>query len=207
MNRYYVIKYVPDGKGCPYLLSGDFTPDDWEFENVEPNPLEIEVAEKYSLKVTASEIKLLDFDYYDNEPRLVSNRFLEVCCQLGVPFKAIPLRITLKKGMDVGDKYNFFLAGENVGLLNQQQSIYTVERMVENGEVMVNHIFPSYPIYSKIEKFIPREDRFPPLFFCIEIMRLVCDEAFYQRATEAGLKGLEFIAIDENYFYNFWEDS
>jgi hypothetical protein len=207
MNRYYAIKYAPDGKGCPYLLSGDFTPDDWEFENVEPLPLEIEVMQKYSLKISTSEIKFLDFDYYDNEPRLVSNRFLEVCDELKVLFKAIPLWITLKKGVDIGDEYNFFHAGKNLGLLDLQQSVYTVERMVENGEVMANHAFPSYPIYSRIEKFVTKEDEFPALFFCIEIMRLVCDEAFYQRATEAGLKGLEFVAIDEAYVYDFWDDS
>lgn len=207
MNRYYVINYLPDGNGCPHLLSGDFTPDNWDFENVEAKPFEIEVTKKYSLKVTASEIKFLDFDYYDNEPRLVSNRFLEICNQLGVPFKAIPLQITLKKGGGAVDKYHSFHAGENLGMLDQQQSIYTLECIVQNGEVMANHTFPSCPIYSKIEKFIPREGKFPALFFCIEIMRLICDEEFYQRATEAALKGVEFIATDEAYAFDFWEGS
>lgn len=29
MNRYYAVKYMPDGKGCPYLLTGDFSPEDF----------------------------------------------------------------------------------------------------------------------------------------------------------------------------------
>lgn len=100
--------------------------------------------------MAASEVKFLDFDYYDNEPRLVSNRFLEVCDELDVPFKAIPLSIFLKKGSNVAGRYYFFFAGENVGLLNQEQSAYTLEHVVESGEVMANHAFPPYPIYSKI---------------------------------------------------------
>lgn len=207
MNQYYVIRYVPDGEACPYYLSGNFSPEAWEFENVEPNPLEIEIKKQYSLKISDPEIKFLGFDYYDGEPRLVSARFLKICEELGVSFRAIPFDIKLKKGAVVDETYYIFLAGSNVSLLDVEQSAYTVEHVVETGEVMVDTIFPPNPVYSKIEKFIPKGDTFPALFFCIEIMKLVCNEEFRLHATELDLKGMEFLPIDGSYTYDFWTET
>ncbi|MCA1856627.1 hypothetical protein LE190_11935 [Massilia oculi] len=206
MTKYYAIQYAPDGKALPYYLSGDYDPAEWEFSGVEARPLDINTTQAYRLRLSDPAIKELGFDYYDNEPRLVSSRFLEVCRALQVGFKAIPIQITLPSGQAARQDYYIFFAADNISLLDQERSVYTLERVIETGKVMIDAIFPPHPVYSTIEKFACKQIGTAPLFYCIEIMRLVCTETFRERAVESGLKGLQFVPIDEHYGYDLWSD-
>lgn len=206
MTRYYAIHYAPDGKACPYHLSGEYSPAEWEFDGIEAKPLEIRTTKPYYLYLPKSAVQKLDFDYYDRAPNLVSVRFLEVCKRLNVKFNTVPLNIMSKSGQPVNQLYYIFFAGDNISLLDQDRSAYTVEHVTETGDVMIDRLFPPNPVYNRIDRFSCKQMETPAMFFCIEIMRLVCTESFQKYANEAGLKGLRFVSIDENYVYDPWCD-
>ena len=78
---------------------------------------------------------------------------------------------------------------------------------METGATMMHRAFPELPVYSKIARFVPKEDiDLPHLFQCIELFSLVCTEAFRQEAIGRGLTGLQFTALDEHYIYDPWAD-
>jgi hypothetical protein len=204
MKTYYAIDYAPDDAGCPHYLIGNYTPEEWEFETDEPNPLNLTINERYKLELTDRDVKSLNFDYYGNEPKLVSKKFLELCDELGVKFRAIEIDVKLATKGRPTYIYYIFLPGDSISLLNTEDSEFTVERIVETGEPMTNNRHPSTPIYSRIDRFSVKDIKTPPLFFCVEILQLVCTDEFRARALHLQLNGMSWVPIDESYVYDLW---
>jgi hypothetical protein len=204
MKRFYVINYEPDGIGSPYYLGGNYDPEEWEFDIDDPNPLDIKVNREHALSVTDPEIKNIDFDFYTPDPTIVSKEFLALCEKQEVAFKAITLDISLAKRKNQGKKYSIFIPATHIALLDIENSVADIEKILETGENKINPIFPPNFVYAKIEKFATKEIQTPPLFQCIEIRQLVCTEEFKAEALSRNLKGLKFVPIDEQFQFDPW---
>jgi hypothetical protein len=139
----------------------------------------------------------------DGDQPYVSQDFLNVCDSTGVPYRAIPLRMLLPSGTETKKNYFFFLPKSNLSLLDRASSQYEDQLNLETGEVQYNGVFTDVPMYTKIEKFVPKDIPTPPLFFCTEIFALICIEQF--KAAGSALIGVEYVPLDESYRYAPWE--
>jgi hypothetical protein len=204
MKRFYVVNYEPDGIGSPYYLGGNYDPEEWEFDIDDPNPLDIKINRKHSLSLTDPEIKNIDFDFYTPDPTIVSKEFLALCNEQKVPFKAIPFDISLARGKKQEKEYSIFIPATHVALLDIENSVAEIEKILETGENKINPIFPPNFVYAKIEKFAINEVQTASLFQCIEIRQLVCTNEFKIEALSRNLKGLKFVPIDEQFRFDPW---
>ena len=206
-NRLYLLRHAPDDAGCPHFLSEETTPVEWEWGSYEPRPLELAISKQYATRITDTDIDTVDFDFYGTDAPYVSSRFLELCDAFAVRYRAVPIDITLHNGARPPKSYAIFLPASHVSVIDTGKSVYELDRVVESGATMMHRAFPELPVYSRIARFVPKEDiDLPHLFQCIELFSLVCTEAFRQEAIERGLNGLQFTALDENYIYDPWAD-
>jgi len=203
-DKLYSLKYEPDGNGCPHFLSEKVVPDEWEWNPYETKPFDIEIAKRYSSKITDKAIKFIDFDFYGTDSRYVSDKFTTLCNDLSISFRAIPIDITMRDGSRPEKSYFVFLSASHISILDTEKSIYEIERLKENGAVAMHKDFPEIPVYSKIEKFIAKNLEFPHLFQCIDIYSLVCTDAFKNESLNRNLRGLKFIPLDEGFTYDPW---
>lgn len=201
-ERLYVLKYQPDGQGCPYYLSGEFNQPEWEWRNFETKPHEATITKDYSLRITDGDLKFIDFDFYGTLTNYVSKQFVALCADLHVNFRRVPLDILYLGGGRPSKSYFVFLPADHLPILDEEKSVTEVETVDESGQPMMDRLFPDIPIYRRIEKFVARNVETPHLFQCVELFSLVCTETFREQALKLNLRGLEFIPLDERYVYD-----
>jgi hypothetical protein len=205
-NPLYKIQYLPDGEACPYYLSEKQDPDEWEWGSYEPDALSVNITKKYTTTITDNEVKQIDFDFYGTDSPYVSNPFVKLCEEFSVKFRLIPIDLTLSDGSRPTKSYFVFLSVDHLALLNIEKSESETDVDRETGKTAMSALFPNVPIYNKISKFVAKDLETPHLFNCIEIFSLVCSDTFRNKSREHGLKGLDFIPLDENFVYDPWAD-
>jgi len=205
-RQFHTLQYEPNGQDCPYFLSQHSVPEEWEWRNYEVDPYGVTIVANYRSQITDPDVKFIDFDFYGSDAPYVSDRFLAVCDEFSVRYRAVPVEITLRDGTRPEKPYFFFLPADQLSLLDPERSIAEIDRVKETGAQMMDKIFPDVPVYSKIEKFVVKDDVTPHLFQCIEIFSLVCTDEFFKMASERGLRGIKFTPIDEAYVYDPWAD-
>jgi hypothetical protein len=112
--------------------------------------------------------------------------------------------VTLHSGQLSAKDYFIYLPAAHVALLDVEKSTVEIEKIVETGEAMIDKLHPPNLVYARIDHFVPREMTTPELFFCIELIRLVCTEKFKIGATEKNIIGLDFTPVDANFRYDPW---
>ncbi|QJE00289.1 hypothetical protein HH212_09875 [Massilia forsythiae] len=205
-KNFYVLKYTDKNAGCPTFLSAELTPSETEWELFVPNPFNINIKNKYILKIIDPDIENIAFDMDSSDQKYVSKQFLNVCDSLSISYRAIPLEILFTDGRKTTKDYFFFLPGKNIELLDRKKSSFKEEKVLGSNQTEMNGVFPSCPIYSKIERFVPVQTYTENLFFCIEIFEIVCTESFRKIALQKNLIGIDFLPIDEDYQYNPWNE-
>lgn len=204
--KFYMVQYRPGESGCPHFLSGDVNHEEWEWPMYVMDPFSVEVKRDYVYRLSDPSVSV-DFDFYGSQTNFVSEKFLTICDAMGVRYRAIPLRIEIEGVNAVQKKYFIFLPGECVDLLDRSRSEFSEDRDMETGEIAINNLFPGTPMYGWIRRFVVRADCSANLFRCKETMELVCSVEFKLNAERDGLKGLEFIPIDESYRYDPWGEA
>lgn len=129
MNKFYVLQYDPDGIACPYFLSEHSVPGEWEWSNYEADPFGVNIVASYRSQITDRDINLIDFDFYGSDAPYVSDRFLAVCDEFSVRYRAVPVEITLKNGTRPEKPYFFFLPADHLSLLDPERSIAEIDRV------------------------------------------------------------------------------
>ncbi|WP_312511701.1 hypothetical protein [Massilia sp.] len=205
-NAAYVLEYEADGHGCPYFIAEEREPSEWEWDSIDPNSAAVPVKKNYSVKITDTEISDMDFDFYGTGTKYVSSLFIDVCNSLLVDFRCIPVEIEYSDGSRPKKDYSIFLPAVHLPLMDLERSNFEVEKVVETGEAMTHRYFPGVPFFSKIDKFTLKDIPIPPLFECVELGRLVCNATFRNRALQVGLRGVNFIGIDESFTYDPWAE-
>jgi hypothetical protein len=195
--NFYVVTYSAGAAGCPHYLTGDYSPEEWEFDTEEADPVSLKIDKQYPLKITDSETSALLFDFYEPSPTIVSQEFLHLCEKYKAKYRAIPLNITRPKKRPVQKQYSIFLPGDHIALLDVNSSIAEAEINTDTGGPLINKTFPTTPVYAKIERFVPKNTSTPSLFWCVEIGKLMCTEEFQKGASSAGLYGLVFVHTDD----------
>lgn len=202
--KLYILEYHPDENGCPVHIAQEYEPEEWEWENQDPNPFQVQIARQYSSVIIDGDIRFVDFDFYGLDSRLVSSRFIDVCKTCAVRFRSVPFDIRFSDYSRPEKQYFIFLPADHLPILDAERSVCEVELNVETGMPMMDRFFPDIPIYQKIEKFVVRDFTFPALFQSVELDMLVCTDEFHQHAMNSGLRGLKFVPLDENYVYDPW---
>ncbi|AYN11039.1 MULTISPECIES: imm11 family protein [Pseudomonas] len=204
-SNYYVLRYDPQGSGCPIVLSGFFNCSEFEWDPFEPSPLGLNITKKYVLKLSGLEMELsdLEFDYYSIGDTYVSKKFLEVCDEVGGKYKAIPLEITYKEQSRKGEFF-IFLPGESLAALDKIESVFETSKDLETGLEIESHIYTGAVNIDAISRFVVSPELQSDIFRCQETLELFCSERFKSAAT--GLKGVSFEKVDDNYSYDAWAE-
>lgn len=202
-NTYFILKYKACGAECPIRLSGKFNQPKWEWNVFETKPNDVTIVKDYEFTVTDREIKSLEFDFYGAHTKFASRKFLKICDDLNVKYRAIPLKFIVRK-KEVDKEYFIFLPVDHLPLMDKETSTFTEARDAETGELLVNKIYSDQVLYNDITKFITSKEIFPHVFQCSEILELVCTREFMQIAMERDLKCIDFIPIDANFKFDPW---
>jgi hypothetical protein len=206
MSEFYILEYSDAAPGCPIYLGGELNHEETEWNIFEPHPFEVNVEKNYVLQITDKTIKDVKFDMEGRHGKYVSKNFLDVCDELHVRYRAIPLDIVLANGKRTSKKYFFFLPVDYIMLMDRKSSIFAEDVDAETGQVKYNKLFPFSPIYNKIDSFVPIADPTPELFCCLENMELVCTKRFKEKSEKNELLGIKYIPIDASYKYDPWAD-
>ncbi|NHZ66909.1 hypothetical protein [Massilia genomosp. 1] len=200
-KNYYILKYKACGAECPIRLSGRLNQHKWEWDGFETKPNDVDIVKNYEFTVSDRKIKSLEFDFYGYLTKFVSEKFLKVCDDLNVKFRAVPLKFIVQK-KEIDKKYYIFLPVDHFSLLDAELSEFEAVRDDETGELFEDKIYPGQVVYENITKFVISDGEFPHLFKCSEILELVCTREFMQLAIERGLNCIDFIPLDVNFKYN-----
>jgi len=206
LANFFVVQYQGGTQGCPFHLPGGLNQERLEWDLYEKNPFDITIKKEYVYTVTDPDIESIEFDLYGSGTKFVSDKFLDMCVELNVKFRAIPLEIVLNGKRISNKKYFLFIPGDYNALMDVLASDFSEELDVESGGVMMNKIFPSHPIYSKINRFVPKFGITSHFFRCIELMDLVCTREFMSKTHEKKLHGIRFVPIDDTYRFDPWAD-
>jgi len=204
-KKYYVMSYSSVGEGCPESLIGFFNCETFEWDPFELDPKRLDIKHQYCLKLSSLDMRIdeLDFDFYQLGGEYVSRKFLSVCDDLGVSYKAIPLDLSWRGKVRKGEFF-IFLPGESIAALDKERSVYEVSRDLESGRVLESSLYPGSAPIDNIDLFVVSAEVEGDLFRCQETLELFCSERFISYA--GGLKGLSFLEVDENYKYDPWSE-
>lgn len=196
--HYYIVRYAPGAPGCPYFLHGDHAPDRYEWNSVEPITPERPILRDYSFTVTDPALPAPAFDFYGRDSWFVSAQFLVLCSDLDVRFRAVPLKMLIRGSAFLpteytAKRYAIFLPCDDIALLDRDAAEYADDTVLETGAPMTHSYFPSVSIYASITRFVAHKISTPALFRCLDIVELVCTEAFMLRAQADHLQGLTFV--------------
>ena len=201
--KYFVLDYHPAPDVGPAHIAGELNHEEYEWPLFTANPDAVEIKKNYVYTVSDPEIGSLEFDFYGDQSYMVSQRFCDLCRELSIPFRPVPLTLILR-GQPIG-AYFFFLPGKFVALLDTEKSEYEIDTDLETGEPLIDQLFPPTPVYKKITKFIPKSMEAGHLFSCIELGKLVCTDEFRKAALKQGLKGIGFTPM-QDYIFDPWAD-
>lgn len=201
-ERFYLVDFCGKPCGQPEFISGEFNVDEWEWDEFDPGAGSVVIAKTYKFKVLDRAIKALNIDFLGFPHNIVSARFLEVCDNFSVRYRAVPVELKLTSGL-TGDEYFVFIPLDAVELLDQVESEYSQEKDLNTGGAVFNRYYPDVPIYSWISFFSAKKGVDDSFFVCVELMKWVCSEGFKVEA-EKKLSGLSFTPIDSEFIYDPW---
>jgi hypothetical protein len=204
-HKFYIVEYAGGSSGCPIYLAGEENCD-WEWETYDPEPDKYVIKNKHIFQCTDLDDVDLDFDYIGSPRRFVSHKFIEMCDLLGVKYRAVPVEVRLANGGKPSKDYFFYLAAEWAALLDEEKSEFSLEKNLTTGEVSVNKFYPGAHCYNWIKKFSVRNGLDRDFFWCSELMEHACSQRFVDESIKKGLKGLNFIPIDEHFMYDPWSE-
>ncbi|MBW7983483.1 imm11 family protein [Enterobacillus tribolii] len=201
-KNYYIIQYSPDDEGVPHFMDKTWTPALPGYDIYTAPPHQNDFAKKYALKAKSYQ---LNGDYLLND-NLVSHEFIELCNSLNVNFFYIPTDVQLLRSKVPSKEYYLFFLLDYLSILDQNKSIFTISKDINSGKLNTPEdkgLNKTY--YDAIDLFHIKDDVSKHLFFCQEISQPVCSQEFKVKFESLGLKGIEFILIDDNYKYDAWE--
>ena len=191
--KFFVINFKPGGEGFPHYIDKEYTPELPTF-NIHTALPELTVfCDHYTLRTTVDN---LAGDYYPLDD-LASDEMLSLCSALSVDYFNVPLSIELSDGGEVSKHYNLFYLKKYLSIIDKDKSEYEIDDFITDDETVY---------YSKINRFIIKENLCDHLFFCTDIGKPVCSSDFKERITKQGLVGIVFMAIDNNYKYDEWDN-
>lgn len=203
--NFYVLEYESVDEGCPIFLEGVANAD-WEWTIYDPYPYKFTITKNHEFRVTDKEVKVLDLDYSGSPTNLVSQQFLNVCDTLGAQYRSVPVKVYLANGAETNKDYFYFLSAQWESLLDESKSEYSLELNMESGKPATNKFYPKANCYNWISKFITKDNIEADIFWCSELMELVCSKRFVDEAARCGLKGTRFVSLDEEYRYDPWNE-
>ncbi|WP_313200983.1 imm11 family protein [Pseudomonas sp.] len=205
INKFYAVQYNAADEGCPDNLTGFFNHASFEWSPYEYYPELLEIKNEYRLALSDPNINfdILSFDFYQIGVTYVSRRFLKVCDLLSARYRAVPLEISLGDKIRKED-YFIFLPGESLPALDKALSVYEAAKDFETGNVIASPLYPGEVTIEKIDSFAVLPGIESDIFRCQETLQLFCSDRF--KSAAKGLKGISFVAIDENYRYDPWSD-
>lgn len=201
---FFAIEYASGEAGCPPYLSGEFNQTAWEWAPYEQNPESLTINNNYVFSVFDKNIDSADFDFYGLDDYYVSSKFIDICNQLGVRFRPIPMEIIFSENRKALKDYFIFLPAENYALLDTEKSEFKIDLDLATGKPLINGVFGDSYVYSWIKKFVPVDGVGHHLFRCKETMDLFCSRRFKEAAESNDLRGLRFVPIDQHYRYDPW---
>ncbi|MBC3952035.1 imm11 family protein [Pseudomonas folii] len=203
--NFYVLEYESVDEGCPVFLEG-VANTDWEWTIYDPAPYKFTITKNHEFRVTDKDVKVLDLDYSGSPTNLVSQHFLNVCDTLEAKYRSVPVKVNLANGAETSKDYFYFLSAQWESLLDESKSEYSLELNMESGKPAVNKFYPNANCYNWISKFITKNNIEADIFWSSELMELVCSKRFVDKAAQCGLKGLNFVPLDEEYRYDPWNE-
>lgn len=201
-QAFFIVQSDPDGKGIPYFMDKNWTPELPDYEIYDSPPCEGDFLTAYSLKAKAYQ---LNGDYLVDE-NLVSNEMLCLCEKLNVKCIRIPVDINLYRGVRPQKKYFLFFPLSYLSILDKDESIYTISIDLDSGKLNSQEergLKKTY--YESIDKFKIKNNICEHLFFCNEIAASVCSIQFKNEYEALGLTGVSFKEINEHYQYSAWD--
>lgn len=96
-KKEFFLEYRACGTACPIHISGKLNHSKVEWDIFEAKPNDVVISKNYGFIITDRNIKSLEFKFYGPETKFVAAKFLEVCNELEVKFRAAPLKFISKK--------------------------------------------------------------------------------------------------------------
>ncbi|KTB95995.1 MULTISPECIES: Imm43 family immunity protein [Pseudomonas] len=203
--NFYVIEYKSDNEGCPVFLDG-VENCDWEWTIYDPAPYKFTITKNYEFRIVDKDVEFLELDYSGSPARFVSQQFLNVCDALGAEYRSVPVKVYLANGVETRKDYFYFLSAQWESLLDESKSEYSLELDMESGKPTVNKFYPKANCYNWINKFTTKRNIESDIFWCSELMELVCSQRFVDESVQCDLKGINFVPINEEYRYDPWNE-
>ncbi len=194
MNSYYVVDSNPDGESIPYFFESEWSPELPSFELPRSSPVRVMFASRYTLKakVESLSVDVLLGDF------IASVNFVRLCESLEAEFISVPTEIVTARNTKVVKDYYFFCVTGRVSMLDRGASQFELmdDRLLsprgERGD---------FDVFSRIDKFVIKEDVRLDFFYCEEIKRVVCSAKFKLEFESLGLTGLNFTEINDGFVY------
>ncbi|MBQ4775585.1 MULTISPECIES: hypothetical protein [Pectobacterium] len=200
-NCFFIVEFVPDGKGVPHFFDKDWIPDLPDYSFYDFPPCGDKFSSHYSLKAKTSN---LSGDYFI-EDDLASMDMCVLCDKLNVKFIRIPVEVELYRGRTPNKKYFLFFLKSYLSILDEERSIYSKSTDLKNENFNVSGEDERF-FYDSIELFKVKDSVSENLFFCNELMLPVCSAVFKEECERLGLEGVGFKPLDDNYKYSAWDD-
>lgn len=201
-QHFFIIESAPDGKGIPYFIDKEWTPELPNHEFYDAPPCESEFAVSYELKAKTTQLK---GDYLVDE-NLASLDMILLCKKLDIKNIGIPINVLLQRGKKTDKDYFLFFLLDYISILDENGSIYEISVDPETGKLNtpeergLNKIY-----YESISHFEIKSGITKHLFICNEIAAPVCSLLFKQEYERLGLTGISFRPIDDSYSYSAWD--
>lgn len=198
MKSYYVVDSNPDGDSIPYFFDSEWAPELPSFELPRASPTIGMFAKHYTLKakVEGLNVDVLLGDF------IASKNFVQLCESLEAEFVSIPIDLVTARNVKTVKNYYFFCVTGRSAILDKDASQFELmdERLLSPRDER-----GSFDVFSRIDRFVIKEDFKEDLIYCEEIKRIVCSINFKAKFEELGLTGLNFTEINEGFVYAPWE--
>lgn len=198
-SDFFVIERKPDA-GVPKFFEKIWSPDLPLFHFPSGKINKNEFIARYSVK--AKTYKMTG-DYFKSD-YIASDRFVEMCENFGVDFISAIADVTLYKDKRPERIYYFFMPIERVDLLDEENSVFSISKDLETGKLQTRESGLDSTYYDKIDLFVAKKDVGRDLFLCTELKETVCSARFRKSFEDAGMSGIGFKPIDQNFRYDPW---
>jgi hypothetical protein len=196
---FFILSRSPD-KDVPSFVEMIWTPGLPKFHFPSGKINRGEFADSYSIQAKSQKFT---GDYFLND-YVASDQFVDLCQIFSVDFISTGADITLLKGKKPEKSYNFFMPMERVDLLDEGNSVFSVSKDLETGELKTREAGLDSTYYDKIDLFVIRPEVDRHLFLCTELKKTVCSAKFKKAFEDARMSGIAFEPIDQNFRHDPW---
>lgn len=196
--EFYILRYKPDGKKCPYFFGTTWTPD---LPSIHLPSITIDEKHFSTNYHVSARTESYDADYNPDQ-FLASEKMIAICKNLSVNYLSRPVAISLHRHKVPQKKQFLFIPTTRIRIMDESLSIFIMDtsplsdRQDPEGDTY----------YERIDKFVTRPTPTEHLFYCLEIKELVCSKQLKEEYEKEDLIGIEFTPIDENFRYDPWGD-